>query len=49
MIKSKQINVKVLHANSQWFGVTYPQDKNFVVKQIQELTEKGIYPEKLWS
>ena len=49
MIKSKQINVKVLHANSQWFGVTYPQDKDFVVKQIQELTEKGIYPKKLWS
>ena len=49
MIKSKQINVKVLHANSQWFGVTYPQDKDFVVKQIQKLTEKGIYPEKLWS
>jgi len=49
MIKSKQINVKVLHANSQWFGVTYPQDKAFVVNQIKKLTEKGIYPEKLWN
>ena len=49
MIKSKQLNVKVLHTNSHWFGVTYPQDKAFVVKQIQKLTEKGIYPEKLWS
>ncbi|MBK5202667.1 MAG: NTP transferase domain-containing protein [Prolixibacteraceae bacterium] len=49
MIKSKQINVKVLHANSHWFGITYPQDKAFVVNQIQKLTEKGIYPKKLWS
>lgn len=49
MIKSKQINVKVLNANSRWFGVTYPQDKAFVVTQIKKLTEKGIYPKDLWS
>jgi len=49
MIKSKQINVKVLNADSHWFGVTYPQDKAFVVTQIKKLTEKGIYPKELWS
>ncbi len=47
-IKSGDVKAKVLSADSPWFGVTYPDDKGFVVEQIQKLTDKGIYPEKLW-
>ncbi len=48
MIQKGQAVVDVLKADSPWFGVTYQDDKPFVIKQIQRLTQKGIYPEKLW-
>lgn len=48
MIKNKQVSVEVLKADSPWFGVTYKEDKPFVVEQIEKLTQKGIYPQKLW-
>lgn len=49
MIKKGQINVEVLRADSPWFGVTYKDDKPFVIEQIRKLTKAGIYPEKLWG
>ncbi|MEI8112202.1 MAG: sugar phosphate nucleotidyltransferase [Bacteroidia bacterium] len=48
MINQGQADVEVLKADSPWFGVTYKEDKPFVVEQIQKLTVQGIYPEKLW-
>lgn len=37
----------VLRTNSQWFGVTYPDDKPFVVESIKKLIALGEYPEQL--
>ena len=48
MIRKQQISVEVLSADSPWFGVTYQEDKPFVIEKIQRLTNQGIYPEKLW-
>jgi NDP-sugar pyrophosphorylase family protein len=48
MIQQKQAAVEVLKADSPWFGVTYKEDKPYVIDQIQHLTNQGIYPEKLW-
>jgi len=48
MIKTGLISVEVLQADSPWFGVTYKEDKPFVIEQIRNLTNQGIYPEKLW-
>ena len=48
MIKTGKAKVEVLKADSPWFGVTYQEDKPFVIEQIQKLTDQGIYPEKLW-
>ncbi len=49
LIRSGKIKASVLQADSPWFGVTYPEDKSFVVEQILQLTREGIYPEKLWE
>ncbi len=49
LIRSNQANSTVLKADSPWFGVTYPEDKNHVVKEIQKLTDQGVYPNKLWE
>ena len=48
MIQKKQISVDVLIADSPWFGVTFQEDKPYVIEQIQKLTNQGIYPQKLW-
>jgi MobA-like NTP transferase domain len=37
----------VLRTTSQWFGVTYPDDKPIVVESILKLVELGEYPAKL--
>lgn len=37
----------VLRTTSQWFGVTYPDDKPFVVESIARLIAEGAYPAKL--
>lgn len=48
MIEEKKAEVKVLEANSPWFGVTYKEDKPFVVEKIKSLIAKDEYPEKLY-
>jgi hypothetical protein len=48
LIKEKQAVVKVLSSDSEWFGVTYQEDKPFVTQKLQELTDEGFYPLKLW-
>ena len=49
LIQSNRATVKVLQTTDCWFGVTYPEDKEIVVKAMQQLIEQGIYPEKLWK
>jgi NDP-sugar pyrophosphorylase family protein len=43
------VNVKVLKTDSQWFGVTYQEDRPMVMNNIKELVRKGIYPSNLWE
>lgn len=47
MIDDNACKVKMLHSNAQWYGVTYPEDKQSVKASIAALIEKGEYPEKL--
>lgn len=48
LINSGTARVKVLDTPSKWFGVTYADDRQSVVDKIQELIDKGEYPNKLW-
>ena len=47
-IKQKTCKVKVLSADSEWFGVTYKEDRDAAIKRIDELTAAGVYPAPLW-
>lgn len=47
LIREKKGDCKVLETTSSWFGVTYPDDKPFVVEAIQKLIESGEYPTPL--
>ena len=49
LIDDKVATVKVLEANSPWFGVTYKEDKPFVIEKVNALIAAGEYPEKLWE
>lgn len=49
LIHSGKATVKVLPTESKWFGVTYREDKPFVVNKIKLLTENGSYPDSLWK
>lgn len=48
MIRTGKAQVEVLKSGSPWFGVTYQDDKPYVIEQIQRLTDQSIYPKKLW-
>jgi hypothetical protein len=41
--------VRVLAGGGPWFGVTYQQDREAVVRNIRELVARGAYPERLWG
>jgi UTP-glucose-1-phosphate uridylyltransferase len=47
IIRARRARVKMLHTPDSWFGVTYREDRPFVVKYIRELIARKIYPEKL--
>lgn len=41
--------VEVIPTTSSWFGVTYKEDAPFVEKSLNDLIQKGEYPERLWK
>lgn len=47
MLQEDKIAVRVLESQDKWFGVTYKEDKPTVVKEIAQLHEQGLYPNKL--
>ncbi len=49
LLKSDMATVQVLLSHEKWFGVTYKEDKPFVVESIEALKKSGVYPEKLWE
>jgi len=49
MMENGHITVKVIEAQSEWFGVTYYDDKDIAVQTLSELTQKGAYPTPLWK
>ena len=37
LIQKGQVSVRVLESHDKWFGVTYKEDKEFVVKSFEQL------------
>lgn len=48
LLKAGKASVKVLTSSDKWFGVTYKEDKPFVMEQIGNLKKEGVYPKNLW-
>lgn len=45
----KDKKVYVMDSSDKWLGVTYKEDKEFVVNEVAKLIEKGVYPNDLWK
>jgi hypothetical protein len=48
MIKQGSLRVRALEADSEWFGMTYREDRDDAVNRIRELVAVGRYPKALW-
>ena len=49
LIREGKADCRVLPTESRWFGVTYREDRPFVVGEIAKLVESGEYPRNLLS
>lgn len=45
LLRENKATVKVLRTSEKWFGMTYKEDREQVIRMIQNSKEKGIYPE----
>ena len=48
LVHEGKADCKVLPTESSWFGVTYREDKPFVMAEIKKLVDSGEYPSKLF-
>ena len=48
MLENGEADVTVLKSKDQWFGVTYKEDKEYVVESIRKLIVEGVYPNKIF-
>ena len=46
LMKEGKVKVRVLTTHDVWHGVTYAEDKQGVVDAMQDLKDKGVYPEE---
>lgn len=49
LLEAGKINVKVLETPDTWFGVTYAEDKPFVIESFKKLIADGVYNADLYS
>jgi hypothetical protein len=47
LIREGKASCRVLPTDSSWFGVTYREDKPYVMAEIKKLVDAGEYPENL--
>ena len=48
LIQTDRKSVHILHSSAKWFGVTYKEDKSYVMEEIKKLIKDGNYPKKLF-
>ena len=49
LLEAGSLSVKVLRSSDQWFGVTYKEDREAVVRSVSRLVEEGLYPPELYT
>ena len=49
LIADGKVTCDILSTTSVWYGVTYKEDKEFVVSSLKALVDKGEYPKGIWK
>ncbi len=49
LIKTGKAKIKLLETADKWFGVTYAEDKQYVMDSFKKLIAEGVYKEKLFG
>ena len=49
MMKEKIIDIDTIKSDSDWFGVTYLEDKENAVNSLKSYTNNNNYPSPIWS
>ena len=49
LLSEKRITIDVVDSNSEWFGITYKEDKENSVEKLKLYSENSIYPVPLWN
>lgn len=47
LIEDGRVRVKIIPASGPWLGVTYQEDRPYVMKKLGQLVEEGLYPADL--
>jgi dTDP-glucose pyrophosphorylase len=47
-VKNGEITIQILMSNDRWFGVTYREDKPFVIENINRMVKEDIYPSSIY-
>ena len=48
LIQTNKKSVHILYSSAKWFGVTYKEDKSYVMEKIKKLIKDGHYPKNLF-
>ena len=49
LIHDNKVSVDILATKAVWYGITYKEDKDNVVKSLENLMNNGEYPEGIWK
>ena len=49
LVKEGNASVRVLETRDRWFGVTYAEDKEYVMNSLRALHDQGVYEEPLFG
>lgn len=49
IVKSGKGKIKFFTSTENWFGMTYPEDREIVKQEIIDKIKSNYYPEKLWG
>jgi NDP-sugar pyrophosphorylase family protein len=49
MMHEEKVKIRLIKSKSNWFGVTYAEDKQIAIDTLAEFHEQGAYPDQLWA
>lgn len=49
LLKEGKADIQVLRSADKWYGMTYHEDKETVMKAIEGMRQDGAYPKLLWN